>query len=175
VLADGVYALTAEGDPTSARSRARTSWSVSRHWPPGRRPDWLAVLRQHTDKPVRYLVLSHYHRGAGARRVRVRRRGDRGAREPQGAGRRGGQGGLGERVRPDAEAAKAADSVPGLTWPTLTFSDRLTIDLGGDRGDLELRYCAEDTPRATSWRGCPASASCFAGDLVEAEAAAVHR
>ena len=33
------------------------------------------------------------------------------------------------------------DSMPGLTWPTLTFSDRLTIDLGGDRGDLVLQYC----------------------------------
>ena len=36
---------------------------------------------------------------------------------------------------------KEPDSIPGLTWPDVTFSDRLTIDLGGDRGDLVLQYC----------------------------------
>jgi hypothetical protein len=32
-------------------------------------------------------------------------------------------------------------SIPGLTWPTVTFSDRLTIQLGGGRGALILAYC----------------------------------
>jgi len=27
--------------------------------------------------------------------------------------------------------AEQADSVPGLTWPTLTFSDQLTLDWAG--------------------------------------------
>ena len=67
--------------------------------------------------------------------------------------------------------SKDPDSIPGLTWPTLTFADRLTIDLGGDRGDLVLEYSAAATPRATSSPGCPEQKILFAGDLVEAQAA----
>ena len=62
VLADGVYALTAEGDPNVGAVEGEdflvcfealaTPTAASR---------WLARLRQHTDKPVRYLVLFHYH------------------------------------------------------------------------------------------------------------------
>ena len=70
VLADGVYALTAEGDPNVGAVEgedflvcfeAMATPVVARRW--------LAKLREHTDKPVRYLVLSHYHavRVLGAR------------------------------------------------------------------------------------------------------------
>src|SRR3569833_2379349 len=62
VLADGVYALTAEGDPNVGAIEGEhflvcfealaTPVVASR---------WLARLREYTDKPVRYLVLSHYH------------------------------------------------------------------------------------------------------------------
>ena len=62
ILADGVYALTAGGDPTVGAIEAEdflicfearaTPYMASR---------WLDQLRKHTDKPVRHLVLSHYH------------------------------------------------------------------------------------------------------------------
>jgi hypothetical protein len=32
--------------------------------------------------------------------------------------------------------SKEPDSIPGLTWPDVTFPDRLTLPLGGDRGDV---------------------------------------
>jgi glyoxylase-like metal-dependent hydrolase (beta-lactamase superfamily II) len=67
--------------------------------------------------------------------------------------------------------ARGAESVPGLTWPTLTFSDRLTIDLGGDRGDLELRYCGRGHTEGDIVGWLPRHRILFAGDLVEAEAA----
>src|SRR5271155_2067920 len=62
VLADGVYALTADGDPNYGAIEgedflvcfeALATPLVARRW--------LDRLREHTDKPVRYLVLSHYH------------------------------------------------------------------------------------------------------------------
>ncbi|MFX8071287.1 hypothetical protein ABTK88_19490, partial [Acinetobacter baumannii] len=31
---------------------------------------------------------------------------------------------------------RAAESVPGLTWPTLTFKDRMTLYLGKRRVDI---------------------------------------
>ena len=67
--------------------------------------------------------------------------------------------------------AEGADSVPGLTWPTLTFSDRLTIDLGGDRGDLVLQYCGRGHTEGDIVAWLPRQRILFAGDLVEAEAA----
>ena len=52
-----------------------------------------------------------------------------------------------------------AESVPGLTWPTLTFSDRLTIELGGERGDLELHYCGRGHTEGDIVAWLPSSAS----------------
>ena len=46
-------------DTLAARPDARISVNVSA--PAIRDADWLAMLREHTDKPVKYLVLSHYH------------------------------------------------------------------------------------------------------------------
>ena len=172
VLADGVYALTAEGDPNIGAIEgedflvcfeALATPVVAR--------EWLAMLRQHTDKPVRYLVLSHYHAvrvlGASAFEADVIV-----AHEKTRAL-------VAERGKEDWESefarmprlAKGAETVPGLTWPTLTFSDRLTIDLGGDRGELELRYCGRGHTEGDLVAWLPRQRILFAGDLVEAQAA----
>ena len=62
ILADGVYALTAEGDPNVGAIEGEDFVVAfeARATPRAAR-DWLAMLREHTDKPVRHLVLSHYH------------------------------------------------------------------------------------------------------------------
>src|SRR6266540_635721 len=62
VLADGVYALTAEGDPNVGAIEGEDFIVAfeARATPVAAR-EWLATLREHTGKPVRYLVLSHYH------------------------------------------------------------------------------------------------------------------
>src|SRR4028118_675452 len=62
VLADGVYALTAEGDPNLGAIEGEDFLACFEALaPPVAARRWLAKLREHTDKPVRYLVLSHYH------------------------------------------------------------------------------------------------------------------
>ncbi|EHR61209.1 MBL fold metallo-hydrolase [Saccharomonospora cyanea] len=172
VLADGVYALTAEGDPNVGAIEGEDFLVCFEAMAtPVAARDWLARLREHTDKPVRYLVLSHYHAvrvlGASAfdAEVVVAHENTRAL--------------VAERGREDWESefarmprlAKAADSVPGLTWPTLTFSDRLTIDLGGDRGDLVLQYCGRGHTEGDIVAWLPEHRVLFAGDLVEAEAA----
>jgi len=172
VLGDGVYALTAEGDPNVGavegddflvcfEARA-TPYMASR---------WLARLREHTDKPVRYLVLSHYHAvrtlGAAAFDAEVIVAHDQTRRL------------IAERGREDwaSEAGRmprlftGAETIPGLTWPTLTFSDRVTIDLGGDRGDLVLAYCGRGHTAGDIIGWVAKQRVLFAGDLVEAQAA----
>lgn len=172
VLADGVYALTAEGDPNIGAIEGEDFLVCFEALAtPVVAKQWLAKLRQHTDKPVRYLVLSHYHAvrvlGASAfdAEVIVAHENTRAL--------------VAERGKEDWDSefgrmprlAKGADSVPGLTWPTLTFSDRLTIDLGGDRGDLELRYCGRGHTEGDIVAWLPRQKILYAGDLVEAEAA----
>jgi glyoxylase-like metal-dependent hydrolase (beta-lactamase superfamily II) len=62
VLADGVYALTAEGDPNVGAIEGEDFLVCFEALAtPAVAADWLRKLREHTDKPVRYLVLSHYH------------------------------------------------------------------------------------------------------------------
>jgi hypothetical protein len=41
---------------------------------------------------------------------------------------------------------KNPDEIPGLTWPTQTFDDDFYINLGGNRGSLELQFCGRGHP-----------------------------
>jgi glyoxylase-like metal-dependent hydrolase (beta-lactamase superfamily II) len=172
VLADGVYALTAEGDPNVGAVEGEdflVCFEAMATPVAARR--WLALLREHTDKPVRYLVLSHYHAvrvlGASAFDAEVIVTHEK-TREL--IAERGKQDWASEFARMP-RLAEQAESVPGLTWPTLTFSDRLTIDLGGDRGDLVLQYCGRGHTEGDIVGWLPRQKALFAGDLVEAEAA----
>ena len=64
-----------------------------------------------------------------------------------------------------------AQSIPGLTWPTMTFRDKLTIDLGGDRGDLVLEFLGRGHTEGDIVAWLPKHEIVFAGDLVESQAA----
>src|SRR5215467_4744682 len=62
VLAGGVYALTAEGDPNVGAIEGDDFLVCFEAMAtPVAARGWLARLREHTGKPVRYLALSHYH------------------------------------------------------------------------------------------------------------------
>src|SRR2546430_17613168 len=98
---------------------------------PARR--WLGKLRERTDKPVRYLVLSHYHAvrvlGAsafGAAEIITHTETRRLITE------RGEEDWASEFARMP-RLFEEPSSIPGLTWPTLTFTDRMVIPLGGSR------------------------------------------
>jgi glyoxylase-like metal-dependent hydrolase (beta-lactamase superfamily II) len=172
VLADGVYALTAEGDPNVGAIEGEDFLVAfeARATPVAAR-EWLAKLRTHTDKPVRYLVLSHYHAvrvlGASAfdADVVITHENTRKL--------------IAERGKEDWDSEygrmprlfKEPSSIPGLTWPDVTFSDRLTIDLGGDRGEVVLQYCGRGHTAGDIVAWLPRQRVLFAGDLVEAQAA----
>ena len=127
-LADGVYALTAEGDPNVGAIEGEDFLvCVEARATPKAARRWLDLLRERTDKPVRHLVLTHYHAvrtlGASAfdaaevithdtTRALIAERG----REDW----------LSEYGRMP-RLFEEPTGIPGLTWPTVTFSDRLTI------------------------------------------------
>src|SRR3954467_13318450 len=62
VLADGVYALTAEGDPNIGAIEGEDFLVCFEALAtPVAARKWLARLREQTDKPGGHPVLSHYH------------------------------------------------------------------------------------------------------------------
>ena len=172
VLADGVYALTAEGDPNVGAVEGEDFLVCfeARATPVAAR-EWLARLREHTDKPVRYLVLSHYHA------VRVLGASAFGAVAV--VAHEATRALVAERGLQDWESElgrmprlfKEPQSIPGLTWPDVTFADRLTIQLGGDPGELVLQWCGRGHTAGDIVAWLPRQRVLFAGDLVEAQAA----
>ena len=120
---------------------------------------------------MRYLVLTHYHA------VRVLGASAFGAGEiiTSETTRKL----IEERGRQDWESEfgrmprlfKNPEEIPGLTWPTLTFDSEMRIELGGDRGALELKFCGRGHTAGDIVAWHPQTKTLFAGDLVEAEAA----
>ncbi|HEY7484730.1 MAG TPA: MBL fold metallo-hydrolase [Streptosporangiaceae bacterium] len=172
VLADGVYALTAEGDPNvGAIEGADFLVCFEAMATPAAARRWLTRLREHTDKPVRYLVLSHYHAvrvlGASAFDADVIVAHDNTRHLVAERGEQDWASEYGRMPR----LFRDPDSIPGLTWPTATFSDTFTIHLGGDRGELALAYCGRGHTEGDIVAWLPKQRVLFAGDLVEAQAA----
>lgn len=172
VLDEGVYALTAEGDPNVGAIEGEDFLvCIEARATPAAARDWLKKLREHTDKPVRYLVLTHYHAvrvlGAsafGATHI-VSSETTRKLIEERGKEDWDSEYGRMPRL------FKEPESIPGLTWPTQTFSGQLNIDLGSPRGILELRFCGRGHTAGDIIAWHPRSKTLFAGDLVEAQAA----
>ena len=169
-LADGVYAYTAEGDP-NVGAIVGPEFVVAvdaRSTPPHARV-WLDELRELTELPVRYVVLTHYHavRALGAaafeaetvvshadtRRWIV----ERGAADFE------------SELRRFPRLFRDVESVPGLTMPDLTFSSALSLFLG-DR-EVQLRWLGRGHTAGDTVVWLPQERVLFAGDLVEAGAA----
>ncbi len=172
VLADGVYALTAEGDPNIGAIEGEDFVvAIEARATPKAASDWLKILREHTDKPVRYLILTHYHA--------VRVLGASAFEADEIIAHEKTEFLLKERGQEDWDSEfgrmprlfREPEGIPGLTFPDKVFSDEMSIDLGGDRGVLELKYCGRGHTAGDIVVWYPKHKILFAGDLVEAEAA----
>lgn len=172
ILAEGVYALTAEGDPNVGAIEGEDFLvCIEARATPAAARDWLARLREHTNKPIRYLVLTHYHAvrvlGASAFGADVIVSSEQTRRLIAERGRQDWASEFGRMPR----LFKDPHEIPGLTWPTLTFENAMRIELGGNRGHLDLRFCGRGHTAGDIVVWHEKSGVLFAGDLVEAEAA----
>jgi glyoxylase-like metal-dependent hydrolase (beta-lactamase superfamily II) len=167
------WAYTAEGDPNTGVIVGDDSVLICDALAtPVMAQGLIAEIRHVTDKPIKYVVLSHYHavRVLGASGYK-----DAGLQEiiaSQGTYEmiveRGAQDMQSEYER-FPRLFQNFDSIPGLTWPTLVFKDEMTLWMGG----LEVRIMH---PGAGHTRGdtivwVPSEQVLFSGDLVEADAA----
>ncbi len=172
VLAEGVYALTAEGDPNVGAIEAEDFLvAFEARATPRAALDWLEQLREHTDKPVKYLALSHYHAvrvlGASAFKAQAIITSDTTRFLIEERGKQDWDSEFGRMPR----LFREPEGIPGLTHPDIVFSDRLVIPLGGTRGDLVLEYCGRGHTAGDIVAWLPKHKILFTGDLVEAAAA----
>ena len=165
-IGEGLWAFTAEGDPNTGVIIGDDSvMIVEAQATPRLARMVIDKVREVTDKPITHLVLTHYHA------VRVLGASAYGAREVV----------MGETARAmvaergqedwDSEFARfprlfeGHEEIPGLTWPTTTFNDRMTVYLGTRRVDLMHLGRAHTAGDIVAF--VPDANVMFTGDIVE--------
>ncbi|WIV50826.1 MBL fold metallo-hydrolase [Marivivens sp. LCG002] len=136
-VGEGLYAFTAEGDPNSGVIIGDESvMIVEAQATPRLANKVIECVRSVTDKPISHVVLTHYHA------VRVLGASAFGAQQIiMGEKARGmvverGQEDWDSEFQRFPRLFESHESIPGLTWPTTTFNDRMTVHLGNRRIDL---------------------------------------
>ena len=169
-LAPGVYAYTAQGDPNVGCVVGTDAvLAIEARATPVMARRWIDVIRRLTNLPFGDLVLTHYHAvrvlGAsafGARRIVAH------ANTAAWIEERGMEDWASEAGRMP-RLFEGAETIPGLTRPTATFEESMEIDLGNRV--VELRYLGRGHTAGDIVVWLPEERICFAGDLVEAQAA----
>ncbi len=169
-LAEGVYAYTAQGDPNVGCVIGEDSvLAIEARATPVMAQRWIDVVRTLTHNPFGDLVLTHYHavRVLGAAAFDARRiistQATADLVEERGAEDWASEHGRMPRL------FQGADSIPGLTRPTHTFQESMTLDLGNREVELHFLGRGHTSGDLVVW--LPQERICFAGDLVEAQAA----
>lgn len=165
-LADNAYAYTAEGDPNTGVIIGDDGVMVlDTQATPMMAEDVLAKIRTVTDKPLKYVVLTHYHA------VRVLGAAAYGAQEIIASRdtydlivERGAQDWKSELER-FPRLFRNAESVPGLTWPTITFTGEMSVFMG--KTEVQLKQLGRGHTKGDTVAWLPNEKVLFSGDLVE--------
>ena len=169
-IGEGLWAFTAEGDPNSGVIIGDDSvMIVEAQATPRLAQKVIEKLREVTDKPISHLVLTHYHA--------VRVLGASAFHAPNII--------MGEKCRAmvvergqedwDSEFQRfprlfqGHESIPGLTWPTTTFNDRMTVYLG--KRQINLMHLGRAHTAGDIVIHVPDQNVMFSGDIVEAHSA----
>src|SRR2546422_8522822 len=155
-LSQNCWAFTAEGDPNSGVIIGDDAVMViDAQATPLMAREMIRRIRKLTSKPIRYVVLTHYHAvrvlGASAYRAEhiiaseatlelIRERGAQDMRSE-----------IGRFPR----LFRGAHIIPGLTWPTLTFRGELTLRLGKLPGQITPPRPRATPGRTTVWVASP--------------------
>jgi glyoxylase-like metal-dependent hydrolase (beta-lactamase superfamily II) len=165
-IGPGLYAYTAEGDPNSGIIVGDDAVMViDAQATPVMAGDVIARVRAITDKPIKYVLLTHYHAvrvlGASAytgaqiiasdttRNLIIER----------------GQQDKDSEIGRFPRLFRAVESIPGLTWPTVTFPQRLSVWLGKREVRILHLGRAHTAGDVVAW--VPDARVVFSGDLVE--------
>jgi glyoxylase-like metal-dependent hydrolase (beta-lactamase superfamily II) len=169
-IGTGLYAYTAEGDPNSGVIIGDDSVMViDAQATPVMAEDLIGRIAKITDKPIKYVLLTHYHA------VRVL-----GASAFKGADIMASdvtRGMIAERGKQDMDSEigrfprlfRAVETIPGLTWPNITFPDEVSIWLG--RREVRIMHIGRGHTAGDVIAVVPDAGVVFSGDLVEYKSA----
>jgi glyoxylase-like metal-dependent hydrolase (beta-lactamase superfamily II) len=169
-IGTGLYAYTAEGDPNSGIVVGDDAVMViDAQATPAMAADVIARVAKVTDKPIKYVLLTHYHavRTLGASAYKAA---DILASDAT-------RGLIAERGKQDMDSEigrfprlfRAAETIPGLTWPTISFPDQISIWLG--RREVRIMHIGRGHTAGDVVAVIPDAGVVFAGDLVEYKSA----
>ncbi|HLL09471.1 MAG TPA: MBL fold metallo-hydrolase [Rubrivivax sp.] len=169
-LSDHAYAYTAEGDPnTGVVVGDNAVMVIDTQATPAMAQDVIRRIREVTDKPIKYVVLSHYHAvrvlGASAYAPEhvIASEDTLALIKERGEQDKASEIGRFPRLFRNAETVP-----PGLTWPTLTFSGKMTLWLGSL--EVQLLQLGRGHTKGDTVVWLPAERILFSGDLVEFDA-----
>ena len=169
-LSDHAYAYTAEGDPNTGIIIGDDAVMViDTQATPVMAQDVIRRIREVTDKPIQYVLLSHYHAvrvlGAsayGAEHI-IASEDTRDLIVERGQFDKDSEIGRFPRLFQNVE------SVPeGLTWPTMTFNKKMTLWLGSV--EVQLLQLGRGHTKGDTVAWLPQEKILFSGDLVEFDA-----
>ncbi|HKN28502.1 MAG TPA: MBL fold metallo-hydrolase [Roseiarcus sp.] len=165
-LGPGLYGYTAEGDPNSGVVVGDDGvLVVDAQATPRMAADVVTRIREVTDKPVTHLVLSHYHAvrvlgaagypgaqiiASDATRALIV---ERGAED------------MASEIGRFPRLFRGKESIPGLTWPHLTFHNRMTLWMGGR--EVQIIHIGRSHTAGDTVVWLPKEKVLFAGDTVE--------
>ena len=168
-LSDNAYAYTAEGDPNTGIVIGDDAVLVAdTQATPVMAGDVIRRIRAITDTPIRYVVLTHYHAvrvlGASAYQAQeiiasqdtydlIVERGEQDKKS---------------EIERFPRLFRAVESVPGLTWPTMTFKGEMTLWLG--KLEVKLLQLGRGHTKGDTVVWLPQQKILFSGDLVEFDA-----
>ena len=172
-LSEHCWAFTAEGDPNTGVIIGDDSvMIIDATATPVAAQEVVRKVREITDKPIKYVTLTHYHA--------VRVLGASGYREhglEQIIASQGTYELIVERGQQDMDSEisrfprlfQSVESIPGLTWPTIVFKEEMTLMMG----DLEVRimHPGRGHTKGDTVVWVESEGVLFSGDLVEYEAA----
>lgn len=169
-ISEHAWAYTAEGDPNTGIIIGEDAVLVAdTQATPAMAADVIRRIREVTDKPIKYVVLTHYHavRVLGAS-----------AYQPQQIlasqdtydliVERGEQDKASEIGR-FPRLFQNVETVPsGLTWPTITFNGKMTLWLG--KLEVQLLQLGRGHTKGDTVVWLPSEKTLLSGDLVEFDA-----
>ena len=169
-LSEHAYAYTAEGDPNTGIIVGDDCVLVAdTQATPAMAQDVIRRIREVTDKPIKYVVLTHYHAvrvlGAsayGADHI-IASQDTRDLIVERGEQDKASEIGRFPRLFSNVESVP-----PGMTWPTLTFTGKMTLWLG--QLEVQLLQLGRGHTKGDTVVWLPQDKVLLSGDLVEFDA-----
>lgn len=166
-ISEHAWAYTAEGDPNTGIIIGDDAVLVAdTQATPAMAQDVIRRIREVTDKPIKYVVLTHYHA------VRVLGASAYGAEHILASQdtydlivERGEQDKASEIGRFPRLFAGVETVPPGMTWPTMTFTGKLTLWLG--KVEVQLLQLGRGHTKGDTVVWLPGEGALLSGDLVE--------